>query len=240
MGGSYSKYIGVTAVILVVVVVNVALILTGIVEETITDVVTEPKTITLTHTTADATVPFGASDPTSFYGNKTEEGATLLPPDVSIGGASTCAGGALLGTDRRSVTCAGTGGFVGTSITVSYLAQDTSGADSSSLGIFRLVPFLYVIVFVVLPMAGAVYGGFKGGGTIAAVVAQFVVLIVGLILTTILQDSLNEALVIFSYATEYNGVSAILGLVLLLYVVTLIVSMIGSARSGVQSFKGGM
>ena len=238
--GRIRQNIGVAALILSVVVVNIALILTGIVESTVTDVITEEESITISHTTADTRVPFGSGDPTSFYGNKTEDSVTTLPPKVSITG-STCAGGALLGADRRSVTCADTAGFVGTALTVSYITDNSSSEDASSLGIFELFPFLYVIIFVILPMAGSVYGGFKGGdSSVEALVLQFVTIIVGLILTTILQPSLESARVIFGYATQYDGVTAILSLVLLLWIVSLIVSMVGTVRTGYKQFSDGM
>lgn len=245
----YSQYVGVAAVVLAIIVVNVALILAGIVESTVTGIVTDSKTISTANPSGNSAA-FPATAGTSFYGTKTENGTRSLPPKTSVSiGTNTCPSGAVvIGSDKRSIVCvnATTGAainFAGTAaaISVTYLTADEDGPDSSSLGIFELAPFLYVVVFVILPLAGAVYGGIAGGrASVEALVAQFVLFIVGLILTTVLQDGLDAARVIFSYATEYNGVSAMLGLVLLLYIASLIVGLLGSARTGAARIRGAM
>ena len=117
---------------------------------------------------------------------------------------------------------------------------EKTGDDSTALGIFKIAPFLFLLGAIILTMVASAFTSVVNSGTsIRDVIIRAVVIFVGFMLISTITASLTDAREVFSYAVEYTGMSGGFSLVILLYAITLIIGLIGTARSGYQQFKGG-
>ena len=225
---------GIGVLIGMIVLISVGLNLLGQIESSITDAITENKTQSGVTWAASTALTEGQS----FYGTKTStEGATSLPPGVTIElGASGVCDTPTINSARTAIVCGGSP--AGSAGKITYPVEK-AGDDASAMSLFKIGPFLFVIGSVILVMVGASIMSFMGGFNITLLIIRAVVLVVGFILTPIISAALADAREIFSYAVEYTGISGALSLVMLLYIVTLIVAMIGTGYSGYKSYRGG-
>ena len=127
-------------------------------------------------------------------------------------------------------------GFNGTA----NILVEKSGEDATALSIFKIAPFLFLLGAILLTMVATAFTSVVGSGTnIRDVIIRAVTIFVGFMLIETITDSLADAREIFGYATEYTGMSGGFSLVILLYAITLIIGLIGTARSGYQEYKKG-
>ena len=127
----------------------------------------------------------------------------------------------------------------GSNATANILVEK-SGEDATALSIFKIAPFLFLLGAILLTMVATAFTSVAGSGTnIRDVIIRAVTIFVGFMLIETITDSLADAREIFSYATEYTGMSGGFSLVILLYAITLIIGLIGTARSGYQEYKKG-
>ena len=117
---------------------------------------------------------------------------------------------------------------------------DNDASNATALGIFKIAPFLFLLGGILLTMVATAFTSVVNSGTsIRDVIIRAVIIFVGFMLITTITQALTDAREVFSYAMEYTGMSGGFSLVILLYAITLIIGLIGTAKAGYQNFKQG-
>jgi hypothetical protein len=218
-------------ILTIIVALVVGLLFLEIFSTPLTNVVTTAQT----QTTA---VVFDASGDGSMTLNSLNwfTDTTRMTVTSALDGAIT--GDATLGTDRLSLAIADHTVSTTSNVTVVHRSEDTT---SDAVPILTIVPFFAVMI----TLGSALFGTFvgaraavkKGGGLFGAANLQgFVVLLIGIILIGVVNSFVDNASDEYTIQPDYVGVSAVLPLVMIGYVLTIISLAVGT---GVAAFGGG-
>ena len=197
--------------------------------------VTESATDAATQTTAVTSDGAGAGSMTlsaqHWYSDTSDMTVTsVLDGDVT--------GTATLGTDRRTISITGLTASTSSNITATYLGEIS---DSTIAIILKVVPFLMMIGALVgafgstfMGAKSAMGAGDMGAGTIGTVIVVFI----GVVLIPIVLSFTSLVSTTYSVAPEFIGVTTILPLVSIGYVLALLATGIGGLAPRAKSFLG--
>jgi len=120
-------------------------------------------------------------------------------------------------------------------ITVVHLSETT---DDDAVGIIQIVPFLFVMGIITTTVFGAFLGGQRATGARGGLdIQQFVIVLVGLILIGTVTSFVGSTNDTYSVRPEYIGVTAVLPLVTIGYVIGLLSQLIGTGIGRARGFS---
>ncbi len=108
-------------------------------------------------------------------------------------------------------------------ITVVHLSEDTT---DDAVGIIQIVPFLFVMGIITSTVFGTFLGG-RAGLSGEFKIQEFVTILVGLILIGTITTFVDSTDTTYSVRPEYVGVTAVLPLVTIGYVIGLLSGLVG-------------
>ena len=237
--------VGIVALIGTIVMVVIGLMMLGLIEEGVSNALTVQGSWSYVAVAATETAPLVVKDGTSagaipWYANKLGKHTNdlSLPPKFSTDTECAVKGVVILSPNRTGIKCSDSTGTLAAGTLLGI--TEKTGEDATALSIFKIAPFLFLLGAILLTMVATAFTSVVGSGTnIRDVIIRAVTIFVGFMLIETITDSLGDAREIFSYAVEYTGMSGGFSLVILLYAITLIIGLIGTARAGYQEYKKG-
>jgi hypothetical protein len=205
-----------------------SVVMEGPVTESATDVTSQTNSITTAVGETTATQTLSSEH---WYSDETE-----LTVVCATDGDVTS--GITLGADRKAITLTGLTADTTQDCEATYLDE----IDDATMAItLKIIPFLVIMIGIMAALGGVGLGvmSVAGRANIGATVIQGVMTIfIGVILVPVVLNFQNNASTTYSIAPEYIGVSSVVSLCGIAYILALLGSAVGAFAPQIRSFGG--